>query len=117
MYHGHAYLMWTDGVGVHCRSLDPFKFEGVRPRVDVCTARVSTRAPNSAALHGLWYASISKKGTLHAETNYPAGGRYKPQACWLQNLYQDQKLTFDRYVEHSAGDFPVGHAALSTRHR
>jgi len=112
VYHTHSYLLWTDGVGVHSRNLDAFCFEGVRPRIDVCTAHLSTRSPHSAALHGLWYVALMKRGTVEADTNYPAGVWYKPQAQWLQNLYQDHKLTYDEhYIEHSARCFPVGHAA------
>ena len=111
VYHLHGYHLWTDGVGVHCRSLDDFHFQGVRPRIDVCVSRLSTRSPHSAALHGLWYVAIVKNGTIHADTNYPAGVWYKPQAQWLQNLYQDGKLSYEKYVEYSAKGFPVGHAA------
>ena len=51
-HHMHAYLMWTDGIGLEVRSLDPFVFEGLRPRVDVCTAKLGTTSPHSAACHG-----------------------------------------------------------------
>ena len=57
------------------------------------------------------YVSFKKDGTLFAETNYPAGIWYKPSAAWLQNLYQDKKLSLARYLEVSATDFPLGHAA------
>ena len=38
-HHLHGYFMWTDGVGLDVRSLDPFYFDGLRPRVDVSTAK------------------------------------------------------------------------------
>ena len=110
VYHTHGYLMWVDGIGVRCRSLDAFEFEGVRPRIDVCTMQTSTRKPHSSALHGLWYVALRKAGTLHTATNYAAGTWYKPLAYWLQNLYQDHKLSYSEYMRHSATDFPVGHA-------
>ena len=110
-YHLHGYLLWTDGVGVHCENLDPLLFQGVRPRIDVCITKTSTVSPHTAATHGLWYVWLCKSGTLFNATNYEAGVWYKPQATWLQNLYQDKKLTYERYMELSAKDFPLGHSA------
>ena len=110
-YHLHGYLLWTDGVGVHTENLDPFIFQGVRPRIDVCVSKTSTVSLHTAATHGLWYVWLRKSGTLFNATNYEAGVWYKPQAGWLQNLYQDKKLTYDRYMELSAKDFPLGHSA------
>ena len=48
LHHLHAYLLWSDGVGVETRSLDAFYFQDVRPRVDVCTTRAATTSPMSA---------------------------------------------------------------------
>ena len=110
-YHLHGYLLWTDGVGVHTENLDPFVFQTVRPRIDVCVTKTSTVSPHTAATHGLWYVWLRKTGTLFNATNYEAGVWYKPQATWLQNLYQDKKLTYERYMEISAKDFPLGHSA------
>ena len=111
VFHLHAYLFWTDGVGVHCRELAPLYFGQVRPRVDVCKGRLPTTAPSSGALHGLWYVAVRKNGTMMSDTNYPAGVWYKPQPQWLQNLYQDKKLSYEQYILHSATHFPVGHSA------
>lgn len=113
-HHLHGYLLWTDGIGLDARSLDPFYFEGMRPRVDKCTAKLATTSPHTAACHGLWYVSVRKAGTLHAETNYPAGQWYKPNARWLESLFNDGKIEFDKYIHMSATKFPVGH---STRKR
>ena len=113
-HHLHAYLMWTDGVGLDVRSLDPFYFEGLRPRVDVCTAKLATTSPHTAACHGLWYVSVMKAGTLHADTNFPAGQWYKPKARWLEGLLDEGKIELDKYIQMSATKFPVGH---STRKR
>ena len=102
VFHLHAYLLWTDGVGVHCRELSGFMCCGVRPRVDVCRERRPTTVPSSAALHGLWYVAVRKNGTKESATNYQASAWYKPQAQWLQNLYQDKKMSYEVYVQHSA---------------
>ena len=110
VYHCHAYLIWTDGVGVDLHSLDSFVFEGIRPRVDVCQLKWGKGGIHRGALHGLWYVSQEKSGTLHAATNYPAGPWYKPSAAWLEGLYQDNKLTLDRFIQLSATNFPFGHA-------
>ena len=107
-YHLHAYLLWTDGVSVHLRDIAPFYFQTVRPRIDICKGRVGTTMPGSPALHGLWYVAVVKDGTLKADTNYPAGIWYKPLAGWLQNLFQDNKMCFDKYIEHSAAHFRIG---------
>ena len=52
-----------------------------------------------------------KSGTLHTDTNYPPGPWYKPNAAWLEGLYQDKKLTPSRFIELSATLFPFGHGA------
>ena len=110
VYHVHAYLLWTDGVGLHQRALDDFYFENVRPRIDVCKGRMATTAPGAPALHGLWYVAMEKDGTKRADTNFPAGVFYKPLAAWLQSLYQDGKLCHQMYIHQSAAHFAVGHA-------
>ena len=110
-YHCHAYLIWTDGVGIHRRSLDDFVFHGMRPRVDVCTSQGKHTAANSAALHGLWYCSFKKLGTVEADTNFAPGVFYEPSPKWLEGLYQDKKLTPQQYLQLSATLFPPGHAA------
>ena len=111
MHHLHAYLLWSDGVGIETRSLDPFYFQGVRPRVDVCSTRSATTSPQSAALHGLRCVAFPMDGAIEAETNYPAGQMYKPRAVWLQGLFESGKLKRDDYLKASASWFPVGHAA------
>ena len=110
LHHLHAYLLWSDGVGVETRSLDAFYFQDVRPRVDVCTTRATTTSPMSAGLHGLWYVALCKDGTVHADTNFPAGQMYKPRAVWLQGLFEAGKLRHEEYLRMSATWFPVGHA-------
>ena len=39
--HTHACMLWTDGIGLRLRSLEPLYFEDTRPRVDVCVTRGS----------------------------------------------------------------------------
>ena len=108
-YHLHAYLLWTDGVGMRTRSTEPFHFKGVRPRIDVCRSRTATTSPYAATCHGLWYVVVHKAGTIHSDTNYPAGVWYKPKATWLQSLYQDKNMDHDAYLAMSARDFgPFG---------
>jgi len=110
-HHCHGYLLWTDGVGIQVRDLGPFYFMGIRPRIDVCTTRSPTTSPHAAACHGMWYVSFAKDGTLQNTTNYPPGQWYKPHPQWLQSLYTDGKLRFDKYIAASAKWFPVGHGA------
>ena len=108
-HHAHAYLLWTDGVGVSVSNLADFYFDGIRPRIEVCVAR--GKQPHDAACHGLWYVALMKDGTVASASNYEAGVDYKPRADWLQNLYKDKKLTHHEYLAMSARDFPLGHSA------
>jgi hypothetical protein len=110
-HHLHAYLLWSDGHGIDVRSLEPLYFLGIRPRVDVCTARAAATSPHTAACHGLWYVSIHKAGTVAADTNYPEGQWYKARARWLENLFEDGKMPLAQYIKMSAEKFPAGHAA------
>ena len=94
-FHLHAYLLWNDGVGFRSRDITPFYFQGVRPRVDVCTARSKTTAPHTAACHGLWYVATMKDGTIISATNYEAGVWYKPTAklaCLAQSFSHSPPL-------------------------
>ena len=59
-FHCHAYLLWTDGVGISRQNLDDFLFRRMRPRIDVCTSQRKHMSPMSAACHGLWYVSTLK---------------------------------------------------------
>ena len=110
-FHGHAYFIWTDGVGFRHRDLQPLTFEGVRPRMDICTAKGATTTPRGPALHGLWYCSFAKNGTEFTATNYAAGQWYKPSPRWLEGLYQEKKLSYEAFVRTSAQLFPFGHSA------
>ena len=51
-----------------------------------------------------------KSGTLFRDTNYEPGIWFKPQGSWLQQLYQDKKLSYAEYISMSAKDFPLGHS-------
>ena len=87
-YHTHAYLMWTDGIGLRLRDIEPLSFLGQRPRSDLCTAR----GPNiggmasRAALHGLWYVAAMKAGTEQVATNHSAWRDYTPSVVWLTGV-------------------------------
>ena len=49
-------LWWTDGVGFQRKNTDDLVFDGVRPRVDVCTCQATKGRPlRLAAAQGLWY--------------------------------------------------------------
>ena len=98
--------------GLACGSARLNHFEGVRPRVDVCVTRgppVGNGAPRAAALHGLWYVTVAKEGTLHAETNYTSWQDYKPAVAWLAGLWGKHKLSHDAYLKKSAL-FRTGHS-------
>ena len=108
-FHGHGYLLWTDGVGFNRRNTDVLVFQGVRPRVDVCVAK-SPVAFHKSAIRGLWYASIFKKGTYQATTNYPPWRHYTPKAAWLEDLWGAHKLTHTQYGALSV-QFGRGHSS------
>ena len=105
--HCHAYFYWTDGVGIFRRNTDDLTFDGVPPRVDVCTS--TGRAFRMGACHGLWYVAIVKQGTLYTETNYKAWEQYNPKEKWLTDLWGEQKLTHAQFLNFSA-KFRNGHA-------
>ena len=111
-YHGHAYFIWMDDVGIFLRSLDPLSFNDVRPRVDICKGPASAAnawAPRRAALHGLWYVTVIKDGTVHSDTNFKPWLHYSPSAQWLTSLYDAKKMTHELFLKMSA-DFRTGHA-------
>eukprot|EP00973_Karenia_brevis_P094231 12421409-Karenia_brevis.AAC.1 len=107
-FHLHAYLLWTDGVGVHRRNLKDFEFEGVTPRIDKCVARQDV-TPRASAEHGLWYVHVRKLGTRESNTNYRPWVHYKPSAAWLQGLWDAKKLTHQMYLDLSVS-FRSGHS-------
>ena len=54
-------LWWTDGLGLRRRNTDDLVFDGVRPRVDVCTCMATRGRPlRVAAAQGLWYSPPSE---------------------------------------------------------
>lgn len=111
-HHTHAYLIWTDGLGLRLRDLAPLTFRGVRPRVDQCTARGTpghAGAPRQAALHGLWYVAVKKEGTVHAASNFLPWRKYKPCVAWLTSLWDSHKMSHGRFLELSAA-FRSGHS-------
>ena len=109
-FHTHGYMLWTDGVGYRNESLEDFRFEGVLPRVDKCTVGSHSRTPRQAALHGLWYVSVFKSGTLEAHTNFVPWADYTPRKEWLVSLYDSHKVDHRRFLELSV-QFRSGHSA------
>ena len=111
VFHMHGYLLWLDGVGVDQRDLGPFHYKGVRPRVDTCREKKTPAGTFSAACHGLWYVSFPKEGTKFNDTNFPAWKMYQPKVQWLEGLWRTRKITTDYFLQVSATEFRVGHAA------
>ena len=110
VYHTHAYLWWTDGEGLQRRNTKDLVFDGVQPRVDVCTCQASRgRTLKLAACQGLWYVAVMKNGTVSAETNYVAWRDYVPNAQWLRSLWEGHKLSDELYAAYSQ-QFRAGHA-------
>ena len=98
----HAYFWWTDGVGLRRRSTNDLVFDGVRPRVDVCTCQATRgRALRVAAAQGLWYVAVLKSGTVASEANFLAWRDYVPKVVWFQSLWNAHKLTSDMYASYS----------------
>ncbi len=110
VYHTHVYFWWTDGEGLQRRNTDDLVFDGVKPRVDVCTCQAPRgRTLKVAAAQGLWYVAVKKQGTVSAETNYVAWRDYVPRAEWLRSLWEGHKLSDEMYAEYSQ-QFRAGHA-------
>ena len=110
-FHTHAYLIWTDGIGLRLRDIEPLRFLGKQPRMDVCTARGPNVAgmATRAALHGLWYVAVMKAGTMQAATNHTAWRDYTPSVRWLTGLWDAHKLSHAAFLDLSA-QFRTGHA-------
>ncbi len=108
--HLHAFFYWTSKDGFRGNSREMLSFRGVPPRVDVCSEHRGPTHFRQAALHGLWYVSVGKLGTLHADTNYKAWRDYLPQSAWLRSLWNWKKLSHERYLELSV-QFRSGHVS------
>lgn len=109
-YHLHAYFYWNDGVGVDLDTTDMLVFAGVRPRVDTRAAQANQMAAKVAAYHGLWYVSVLKLGTVHADTNFHAWKDYAPSAPWADGLWSAGKLSHDQYLS-IARQFRIGYSS------
>ena len=109
VFHTHAYLLWTDGVGYRSEGLQRLKFQEVRPRVDKCTQGANERVPRRAALHGLWYVAVEKLGTVSSYASFVAWQDYVPSWKWLTSLYDAHKLSYKQYLSLSAA-FRSGHS-------
>ena len=107
--HLHTYLYWTDNVGIYRRNLEEFRFQNTLPNVQKSQAKKKI-TPKAAAEHGMWYVSLMKTGTLFADTNFREREHYKPRRAWLDSLYEEGKVSHERYQELSA-HFPIGYAS------
>ena len=111
VFHTHAYFFWTDGIGLRLRDINVLAYSGVRPRVDVCTARgspASGGAPRNAALHGLWYVTVEKAGTRKADASFKPWRDYTPMTKWLTNMWDAHKLSHEAFLQLSSC-FRSGH--------
>ena len=102
VYHGHCYFIWNDGVGVRMENVQQLVFHGVRPRVDRCVTKTNDTSPRLASLHGLWYVTVMKQGTVAAETNYQPFSGYLPLAAWMERLWSKAKLDHTEFLALSA---------------
>ena len=108
--HLHAYLYWSDGKGVRLSNTEPLTFEGAPPRVDKCTCYGQTPMARAAAMHGLWYVAVRKRGTLEVAANYHAGRDYEARPEWAVALWRQRKLDHGAYLAMSA-QFREGHSS------
>ena len=102
VFHTHAYLWWTDGQGLRRRNTDDLVFDGVRPRVDVCTCTATKSRPlRLAAAQGLWYVAVMKSGAVSSATNFVAWRDYVPRADWFRSVWDAHKLSNAMYAAYS----------------
>ena len=109
VYHAHSYFYWKGADGVRLRDIDVFVFNGIRPNVKVNVARNPAEF-RVAAMHGLWYVSVLKLGTVLAMTNMQPFQGYTPLPQWLTALWHQRKLSHEQYEELSA-QIRIGHAS------
>ena len=107
-YHLHGYLLWKGGDGFNRRNTDELVFDGVPPRVDVCTRSNPARL-HAAALQGLHYVSTMKMGTLATDMNFKPWRDYTPKADWVDSLWSAHKLSHAQYARYSE-ELRCGHA-------
>ena len=67
------------------------------------------RAERVAALHGLYYCTAKKTGSINSATNHEPWKKYEPLKAWLTGLYDSHKLTHEEYIALSA-QFRTGHS-------
>ena len=101
--------------GLIRRNTDDLAYDGVAPRVDVCT-RTNPLRLRGAALQGLYYVYIMKLGTVASDTNYWPWRDYSPKPDWLDAWWLAQKLSHAQYSEYSV-QFRHGHAKRRLDHR
>ena len=98
--HFHAYFFWPEGAGFSGTTGDAFVFMDVKPRVDTCNENRPAFF-KMAAMHGIWYVHLRKKGTLESATNCFPFRDYLPQGEWLRGQWMWHKLEHDEYMEMS----------------
>lgn len=100
MVHAHAYFYWPEGTGFTGTTGDAFKFLDTKPRVDTCNENRPAYF-RQAAMHGIWYVWVRKKGTLESAANCFPFRDFMPQGKWLRSLWTWGKLDHDEYMEMS----------------
>ena len=77
--------------------------------MDTCVTKTNNESPRLAALHGLWYVTVRKSGTIDAATNFKPYEHYLPLGTWLDSLWAKRKLEHGEYLTLSA-EMRIGHS-------
>jgi hypothetical protein len=97
--HVHIHLYFHTDSLYHRRNLDPFTFEGIHPHVVANRARGN--AFSGAVRHGHFYVVAEKVGTLFTWTNFVPFREYPVEAWWVDNLFRQEKLSRDTYLQYA----------------
>lgn len=103
--HLHAYFSWQGpgASGIDHQTTSAWRFQDIKPRVDVNSDNRGLWQWLRSAQHGHFYVSVMKEGTLHADTNYaPWSADWVPEASWVTSLWKEHKLSHSAYLELSA---------------
>ena len=103
--HLHAYFSWQGpgANGIDHSSTAAWRFQDIRPRVDVNNENRGRWHWLRAVQHGHFYVSVMKEGTLHADTDYaPWTSDWVPEASWVTSLWKAHKLSHAAFLELSA---------------
>ena len=96
--HAHVYFHLTKSY--HRRTLDPFKFEGIKPHVEV--NRAGGKAYEPAVKRGHYYVYVNKIGSIINYTDWPPFQEYGVEGWWIDNWLKQGKLSRDTYLRIAA---------------